>query len=313
MKPSNYKIIFFGSSEFSVASLKILQKDGWNIPLVITQPARPKGRRQRLFNTPVYNTTKSLGLEIKTFDSLKSHEAENAIAGQEADLAVVVSYGIIVPKSVLKLTRLGYVNIHPSLLPKYRGPSPIQTALLNGEIATGVTLMLMDEGMDHGPIIEQEAVPIAQDNFSELHDKLSLVGAGILRQSLLKWVTGKISSVPQDDKQATFTKLLKKEDGKIDWKKPADVLDRCVRALNPWPGTWTTLGDKRVKLLDVREAKEKLVLNFGEIKVHNDSIFTGCGNRTALEITSLQMEGKKQISAKQFIMGYRGLDFSYFK
>lgn len=303
MKPSNYKIIFFGSSEFSIPSLEKLQKDGWNITLVITQPARPKGRGQRLFNTPVYNKAKSLGLEIKTFDTLKSHEAENAIAGQVADLAVVVSYGIIIPKKVLKLTRLGFVNIHPSLLPKYRGPSPIQIALLNGEMVTGVTLMLMDDSMDHGPIIRQETVQMAQDNFSELHDRLSRVGAELLKQTLLKWVTGKQAAVPQEDVKATFTKILTREHGQIDWKKPAGHIARQIRAYTPWPGTWTILEGKRLLVLKGRVAEGKIELNPGEIRIVNDTLIIGSGNKTLFEILKLQLEGKKDMAVADFLRG----------
>ena len=286
-------------------ALNALHGAGWQIPLVITQPPRPKGRGQAVVKTPVHQLAKSLKLEVKTFDTLKTREAEIAIAGQEADLCVVVSYGVIVPRSVLKLARLGYLNIHPSLLPKYRGSSPIQTALLNGELVTGVTLMIMDDQMDHGPIIKQEELRIGDDNFMKLHDRLANLGAEMLTHYLLPWVMGKISSTPQNDKRATFTKLLQKDNGKINWKKPAESIERQVRALNPWPGTWTTFESKLLKILSTSEMQGRFHLSPGEIKIQNDKLVIGCANNTALEAITLQLEGKSLIKAKDFIHGHK--------
>jgi len=224
----------------------------------------------------------------------------------EPDLVVVVAFGQIISQDIIDLPRYGCINVHPSLLPKYRGPSPRQAPILNGDAETGITIMLVDHKMDHGPILAQEILPIdPRETYDSLCKKTIAVGAPLLIKTIHSWIDDNITPQKQDHALATYTKLLKKESGRIDWSKTAREIDAMVRALNPWPGTWTEWHGKRVKIVAVLPTK------FFAQKKGNDIFFANgkhllvqCGNSQYLEITKIQMEGKNAVSGTAFIHGY---------
>ena len=299
------KIIFFGSSEFAVEILSGLLRHQFKIAAVVTQPDKPKGRKGQLFPTPAKEFAQKSGLPVWEFKNLRDAEAFLKIKSAGAEVAVVAAYGQIIPEKVLRLIRCGFINVHPSLLPKYRGPSPIQTAILNGEQKTGVTIMLMDEKMDHGPIIAQRETEILpDDDYPTLATRLSKLGAELLAEVLPDWLAGKIEAKKQDDRKATFTKILTREDGRIDWKHPAEFIVRRVRAFRPWPGTWTVLEGKRIKIVDAVLGFEKIHLLPGVLRITGGKVIVGCGNDSVLEILKIQPEGKKEMSAKEYANGF---------
>ncbi|MDP2665000.1 MAG: methionyl-tRNA formyltransferase, partial [bacterium] len=231
------KYIFFGTSEFGVIVLEKLVQAGYKPVLVVTTPDKPAGRNLELTPPPVKVAAQKYSLEV--VQPVKP--VELSLFKFEPDLFVVASYGEILPREVLDIPKKGTLNVHPSLLPQYRGPSPVHTAILNGDKSTGVTIMLLDEKMDHGPIVANSKFEILNSKLTylELHNKLAELGAELLIKTIPEWVAGSIKAIPQDDSQATYTKIFKKEDGKINWNEPAEHIERQIRALAPWPGTWT--------------------------------------------------------------------------
>ncbi|MBI4053949.1 MAG: methionyl-tRNA formyltransferase [Candidatus Doudnabacteria bacterium] len=306
--PRNYKVVFFGSSEFSLPILDYLYQAGWRILKVVTLPDQPKGRGLKTQPTPVKTLANKLQLDTFQPEHLKGETTRQLLKDLNADLAVVASYGELIPSDILKTTRKGFVNIHPSKLPKYRGPSPIQFTLLNGETETAATLMVMDEQLDRGPIIAQKNLSVdGRETFLTLQEKTAEAGAELLQTALPAWIMGRHEAIAQDDRRATYTKMFERTDGKIDWKKNAKDIDRQVRALTPWPGTWTTLHMKRYKILEARETKISKLLSPGQILMENNRIFVGCGSGSALEIIKIQAEAKKALSVKEFIKGHHDL------
>lgn len=313
------KIIFFGTPEFAVPTLKALHQEGYNVCLVVTQPDKPAGRKNTLIPPPVKVEAKELGLEIcqrfedlKTFGpssgrGLKTKNSLRLRSGQvKLDLGIVAAYGEIIPKKILDLFPLGCLNLHPSLLPKYRGPSPIQAAILNGDKETGVTIIKLDEKMDHGNHVARSTYHIAgSDTYESLLVKLAEEGAKLLIKILPDYLSGKIKLVPQDDSQATFTRLLKREDGKIDWQKSAEEIERQIRAYYPWPGSYTKLKTKNLKLkiLSATAVEDLSSAPIGEFHIKNGQLIVRCG-QGSLIIEKLQPEGKKEMTAKEFINGY---------
>ncbi len=232
-----FKIIFMGTPDFAVPALEALHQNAYDVALVITQPDRPKGRGRRLLPPSVKETAIKLGYDIIQPETMKTDEVAKHIGEIRPDLFVVVAFGHILPKRLLELPRIGPINIHASLLPKYRGSAPIQWAVINGEKESGVTTMFMDEGMDTGDILLSEKTEItADDTSASLHDRLAVLGAGLLIKTLKGFEAGKIIPVPQNHDQATCAPLLNKKDGHIDWKKPAKMLDAFIRGMTPWPG-----------------------------------------------------------------------------
>ena len=308
-------IIFFGTSEFAIPALHALIKHNLSPIVVVTSPDKPKNRGKQLTASPIKTWLQidphlaKLILQPTTIDAqFVSH-----IANLKPEVGIVVSYGKILPKAMIELFPKGVLNIHPSLLPKYRGPSPIQTVILNNDEKTGISIMLIDGKMDHGPTLARQEFLILKSKFSnkitynELHDELSELGAQTLVEILPKWIDGKITPMPQDDGQATYTKLLKKEDGKIDWTKPAEEIERMIRAYNPWPGTYTILKDEKI-----------LKIKKGEVIIHQLSSIGAffktpdgfpaivCGTK-ALKFLVVQLEGKKEMSGKAYLLGHPNL------
>ena len=303
------KIIFFGSTNLALPVLEELRKDH-EILSVVTTPDAKAGRRQENQETPVSALAKDLKLPLLKPESLKNNpEFLNTLKELGADLWVVVAYGKILPPEYLELPKYKILNVHPSVLPKYRGPSPIRTALLNGDEYTGVTFILLDELPDHGPMLGQQVVKIeADDNDFMLTDKLARVSAGMINQIITDYTSGKLTPLPQDDAAATETGHVSKEDGKIDWTKTAEQIYNQFRAFYPWPGIWTTWNGKMLKITDCKatelpneyESTERY--RSGQIV---DSGVVICGGNTALQINNLQLEGKNETPIADFLNGYR--------
>jgi methionyl-tRNA formyltransferase len=274
------KIIFVGTPEFGAIILDKLIQNNLKPVLVITAPDKPVGRKQVITPPPVKVIAQKYNLPIS--QPQKIGHAMSKLRDIEPGLIIVAAYSQIIPKNILDIPKFGCLNVHPSLLPKYRGPSPIQAAILNGDKETGVTIILMDEKMDHGPILAQRKLefPISNFQFPKLHDELANLGAQLLIETIPKWIKEEIKPKPQNESKATYTKILKKEDGKIDWQKSAEEIERQVRALNPWPGTHTIYKGKILKILKAEIIKGRLV------------------------IKEVQLEGKKPMSFEDFLRGH---------
>lgn len=292
-------IVYFGTHNFSATILESLIKSGiFDIKLVITQPDRPVGRKKEIQFSPIKILAQKYNLKIDQPETLKNYSLS-----ENADLNIVCQYGLIIPDSILKSAKQDSINVHTSLLPKYRGASPIQSALINGETETGVTIMMMDEKMDHGDILKQEKITIIPDEtYLQLSEKMSVMAADLLIKTIVDYLNKKITPQEQNHSAATFCKELTKENGKIDWTKTANEIYNLYRGLTPWPGIWTEWNGKRLKLLEIRSAVT--TVENGKIIAQNDKIFAGCGQNTAIEIIKLQIEGKNAMNAKEFINGF---------
>lgn len=295
-------VIFFGTGDFGADMLHALFNSGYQIDLVITQPDRPVGRKQVLTPPAVKTLALTLGLRVEQPESLKGYP----LPEQRSELIVVCQYGLIIPKSVLEHAKSGAINVHTSLLPKYRGASPIQSALVNGETETGVTIMLMDEKMDHGPILRQSKVAIENnEKYSDLRKKMTGVASKLLIETLSDWLNHKIEPQIQNDQNATFCKIFTRDDGRINWQKSNQEIFNLYRGLDQWPGVWTTINDKRLKILRI-EISDK---NFspGKLQFADTDIFAGCSTGS-LKILELQLEGKRSMTAREFISGHADLN-----
>ncbi len=251
------KIIFLGTPDFGSVSLEKLVEAGYEPSLIITNPDRPAGRGQKLKESNVSATAKRLNLD--TIKPEKLSDAIEKIKEVNPDLMIVAAYGQYIPNSIIEIPKFGILNVHPSLLPKYRGSSPIQYAIFNGDKKTGATIMLVNDEMDKGDILAQKEITISErEIYQNLLEKLSLFGANLLIETIPEWVSGKINPIKQDECKAVYSKILTRYDGKIDWKDDADRIDRQVRAFNPWPGTHTYFNykeDKEERLLKVLKGK----------------------------------------------------------
>jgi methionyl-tRNA formyltransferase len=301
---SSLNLVFFGTPAFAVPTLEKLVEAGFRIQLVVTQPDRPKGRGLELVASPVKQRAVQLRLPISQPERIKNNEVFQAQLSQlKPDVIIVVGYGRIIPRWMLDLPPLGNINLHGSLLPKYRGAAPIQWAIANGETVTGVTTMKIDAGLDTGDILLQREMPITMDDTTEtLGPKLAAIGAELMVETLLGLQRGTIQPRPQDDSQATLAPVLKKEDGLIDFARSAfEILNR-MRGFQPWPGAHTKFRGKNLQLW--KAAKFDLSLAPAEIRIESESLGVGCGHGTAIELLELQLEGKKRTSAAEFIRGY---------
>lgn len=300
------KIVFIGTPEFGAIILEGLIKANFGPVLVVTAPDKPVGRKQILTPPLVKAIAQKYNIPIAQPEKIGNFKLE--IGNLQPDLIIVAAYSQILPKKILEIPKYGCLNVHPSFLPKYRGASPIQYAILNGDTETGVTVMLMDEKMDHGPIISSSFFPISKIAYEELSKELANLGAELLVETLPKWAEGKIKPEPQDDSKATYTKILKKEDGRIDWKKSVEEIERQIRAFNPWPGTFALFDGKNFKILKAEVLKQTKNGPFGEpgktFLAPDDKIAVQTG-KDYLIIEKLQLEGKKSISSKEFLMGHQ--------
>lgn len=298
-----------GTPQFAVPSLQALVEGGYDVVAVYTQPDRKAGRGQRPVSSPIKQLALSLGLEVVQPDSLRDAEAVGRLKEFKPELVVVAAFGKILPREVLVTPKFGCLNVHPSLLPRHRGPSPVAAAILNGDAVTGVTIMLLDEGVDSGPILNQREVPLLEDDTTEsLTSRLAEVGARLLIETVPLWVEGKIVPKAQDESQASYSTVLSREAGEIDWRLSATELWRRVRAFHPWPGSYTWWKGKRLKVLGVVPLDIKLSAEPGEVVALPRGLPAAVGVATGkgiLGLVSVQLEGKRQMSAEEFVRGHR--------
>ncbi len=298
MDRKNFKIIFFGTPEFAAKSLQALFDDGYNIVGAVTQPDRPTGRKQEIQKSAVKKFAEKKELRVIE---------QSEIAGLSADVGILFAYGEILKRSVFDLFPLGILNIHPSLLPKYRGASPVQSAILAGDKITGVTIIRLDEKMDHGPIVAQEKVEIKEGEMADkLHERLAGIGTDLLLKILPDYIAGKIKLRQQNHEAASFCPRFRREDGLIDWRRPACEILRQFRAFHPWPGVFTLWQGKRLKIVKLSEIQGGLGQNLAPGMVfrgEQGEMGVVCGNgAAALEVVHL--EGKKEMTGRDFLNGY---------
>jgi methionyl-tRNA formyltransferase len=298
-------LVFCGTPRFAVPSLDRLVEAGFRIPLVVTQPDRPKGRGLEVAASPVKQSALQLDLPIIQPERIKNNpEFRDRLATLHPDAIIVVGYGRIIPQWMLDLPPLGNINLHASLLPKYRGAAPIQWAIARGEATIGVTTMRIDAGLDTGDILLQEKLSIAPDDTAEtVAPKLALMGADLIVTTLRGLQTGTIIPRSQDDAQATLAPILRKEDGLIDFSQSALEIFNRMRGFQPWPGAYSKFRGKNVQVWNAAPSDQTLFPS--ELKVDRDHLIVGCGHGSALELMELQLEGKKRTSASDFVSGYR--------
>lgn len=313
------RIAFMGTPDFALAALTAME--GFEVVCVYSQPPRPKGRGHQVQSSPVHAYAESKGIPVYTPKSLKSLEAQAEFAAHDLDVAVVAAYGLILPKAVLEAPRFGCLNIHASLLPRWRGASPIQRAIWAGDTQTGITIMQMDEGLDTGPEISKRSLPIkAETTSSTLHDALAILGGEMIVEVLgrLTKTRERLAANAQDDAEYTYAPLLKKEDGQIHWNQSAVQIERQIRALNPWPGVFGVIGEKRFKIVESSLRAERSNPKSGEIALsplapRNDEMERGkilnkqgdvvCGDGSVLRLVKIQPEGKAAMDFAALLNG----------
>lgn len=295
-----------GTPDFAVSTLKEIVKAGHEVIGVVTQPDKVKGRGGKLSFPEVKEAALKLNLPVYQPVKVREPEFVDKIRQLKPEVIVVAAFGQILPKEILDIPPFGCINVHASLLPKYRGAAPIQAAIINGEKETGVTIMHMDVGLDTGDIILQEKIPIAADETGgSLHDKLAGLGAKLLVKVLKQLEDGTAMRIPQDNAGATYVKMLSKEMGNIDFTQPAQYIERLIRGLDPWPSAYTKLNGKTLKLWKARVREYSSGAKPGEVVEVNKDSFAVMTGKDALEILELQLEGKKRLSAEEFLRGYR--------
>jgi methionyl-tRNA formyltransferase len=295
-----------GTPDFAVPALQALIQTGYDVPLVVTQPDRPKGRGRKPVAPPLKSKALQLGLKVLQPTTIGDEKFRDRIRKLQPDFFVVVAFGHIISENILQLPRLGTINIHASLLPKYRGPAPIQWAIINGESETGITTMLMEKGIDTGDILLSQKEPIfPDDTAASLHDRLSLCGADLLIKTLQAYASENINPIPQDHHKATYAPLLKKQDGHICWHKPADKLDAFIRGMTPWPGAFTFHNKNRLKILKATPISENIEKSPGTIlKTFPDGLWVAT-TKGALSITEIQGPSGKRLPIADFLRGYQ--------
>jgi methionyl-tRNA formyltransferase len=292
------RIVFMGTPEFSVPVLDGLMAAGHEIAAVYTQPPRPAGRGKKDRPSPVHARAEALGLTVRHPRTLRDAEAQAEFAALRADVAVVVAYGLILPQPVLDAPARGCLNIHASLLPRWRGAAPIQRAIMAGDKETGVCIMQMEAGLDTGPVLLRRAIPIgAEETAGELHDRLSTLGADAITEALAQLDT--LTPEVQPDAGVTYAEKIDKAEARVDWTRPAPHIDRQIRGLSPFPGAWTLIGGKRVKLI-----RSRLAEGDGAPGTVLSDLTIACG-QGAVEITELQPEGKPRMAAEAYLRGAR--------
>jgi methionyl-tRNA formyltransferase len=298
-------LVFCGTPAFAVPTLEKLHAAGFHVHLVVTQPDRPKGRGLELVASPVKQCAVRLNLPIVQPDKIKNNEEFRAqLSAIKPDAIIVVGYGRIIPQWMLDLPRLGNINLHASLLPKYRGAAPIQWATAQGETVTGVTTMRIDAGLDTGDILLQSELPITfEDTAETLSPRLAAIGADLMVETLRGLSGNTIHPQPQDNSRASLAPILKKEDGLVDFARPANEIFNRLRGFQPWPGAYTKFRGKNLQILKAMPDSE--TLPEAELHVKNGRLLAGCGGHSSLELLELQLEGKKRTSVHDFVHGYR--------
>jgi len=317
MKENAPKIVFMGTPEFAETILQTLVQKGYEPVLVVTAPDQEVGRKKIITAPPVKNFARRHGISI--LQPFRVREIKEQIKGLEPDIIIVAAYGYFLPKEIYEIPRFGTINIHPSLLPKFRGPSPIQTSILEGELTTGVTIIKIDEEIDHGPIIARKAIEMPKKiYYKDLEAKLAELGSELLIDILPKWLNGKIEEIPQDDTMASFTKIIDKEDGRINWaESTAHEIERKIRAFHPWPSTyayWENDNERRmVKILEAEPIDSVETSTVGKVySTRENKIVVQCKG-DSLVVKRLQVEGKNPLTEKEFVLGYEGFIGSVLK
>ena len=306
--PRPLKVVFMGCPEFSVPCIQAIANDkDFEIAAVYCMPDKPKGRGKILSPTPIKEWAIKNGYEVRTPVSFKKQPEEiEILKSYEPDYLVVVAYGLILPQAVLDIPHIASVNLHASILPKYRGASPMQYAIMNGEKETGNTVMLMSKGMDEGDILSVEKIPITKDDDLEsIHDKLSSIGAEQLVCTLKKYADGDIKPIAQDHEKATYTSKFTSETANIDWNKSSYEIRNLIYAMSPYPGAWFTDGKERIKVFRANILEETSMLPSGSIISQNsEGIKVSCGDKKIISLTELQRAGKKRMKVCDFLRGY---------
>lgn len=299
------KILFMGTPDFAVPVLEQLLTDGYDVIGVVTQPDRPKGRKRQLTPPPVKECALEHGLQIFQPEKIKEPAAYMSILATEPDLIVTAAFGQILPKAILDVPKYGCINVHASLLPEFRGGAPIHYAIMTGKKQTGVTIMYMVEALDAGDMIAKISLPIEEeDHVGSLFEKLSLAGANLLSDTLPKFLRGEIKAISQNDAEATYARNISREQEKIDWKKTGEEIYNHVRGLHPWPVAFTTLEGTNMKVWWAKKIPSQAVRTPGQIQAITKTGFVvSTGNETWIELTDIQISGKKRMLAKDYILG----------
>ena len=296
------RLAFMGTPEFSVPTLAVLLDAGHDIRAVYTQPPRPAGRGKRERKSPVHDFAEARGIEVRTPSRLRDAAEHRAFAALDLDAAVVVAYGLILPREILAAPRHGCLNVHASLLPRWRGAAPIQRAIMAGDDATGVAIMRMDVGLDTGPVLMTEKVAITGETTgASLHDALSELGARLITPALAGALYGSLLEIPQPEDGVTYAAKLSREDGHLNWTLPAVELERVIRALDPWPGAWCLVGGDRLKVL-AAEVMDLGRLNNDPGTVLDPALTVACGDG-ALRLTRVQKSGKGPMPTDAYLRG----------
>lgn len=303
-----HRIIFFGTAEFACPALVALEQDpAFEVLGVVTQPDRPRGRELRLLPSPVKETAVALGLKLWQPPKCRAPEFVDRMAALAPDCFVVAAYGQILPPALLEVPAHGCLNIHGSLLPKYRGAAPIQWALADGEPGTGVTIMRMDEGLDTGPMLVSEGTPIwPEDDGQSLHDRLATLGADLLLRTLPQYLAGAITPMVQPEEGASYARKITREDGEVDWSLPAEAVARRIRAFTPWPGAFTFLptdSRRRLKILSAEPLSRAGGAPGTVLKAGPESLLVACGEGV-LQIHEVQREGGRRLAVGAFLAGF---------
>jgi len=310
-------LVFCGTPRFAVPTLEKLAEAGHSVLLAVTQPDRPRGRGMDVAVSPVKEAATRLGIAVLQPVTIKNNaEFRSQLAAIRPDAIIVVGYGRIIPQWMIDLPRLGNLNLHASLLPKYRGAAPIQWAIANGESVTGVTTMRIDAGLDTGDILMQREIAIGLEDTAEtLGPKLASIGAGLMVETLRGLETGQVRPTPQDHAKATLAPILNKEDGRMDFSRSATHLFNRLRGFQPWPGAFTTFKGKTLQVHRAQPRQHAAKLTPAEVAVEGTRLLVGCGEGfgkdkdknagTALELIEIQVEGKRRMTAQEFINGYR--------
>lgn len=312
------RVVFCGTPQFAVPTLKhLLSQSEFEIINVITQPDRPRGRGMEVSSSPVKQVAAEAGLRLLQPDKIRAPEMEETLRILRPDAIVIIAYGQIIPARLLSIPKLGWINLHASLLPKYRGAAPVQWAIAHGETTTGLTTMRIDAGMDTGEILLQKEMEIASNETApELAARMAEAGAALMAATLRGVAAGSLRSRPQNNDQATYAPLLKKEDGRIDWARPADEIYNRMRAFTPWPGAFTSFRGRTVhvfaepvssKIEGEQSAGPSSAAPAlpGVLRINSRGLFVACGGATELRVLSVKREGGKSVAAMEFVHGVR--------
>jgi methionyl-tRNA formyltransferase len=299
------RVVFLGTPDFAVPSLRALVESGHEVAAVFTQPDRPKGRGGELSESPVKAAARELAIPVHQPERIRRPEAIELLRELRPEMMIVVGYGQIIPQTIIDIPRHGIVNVHASLLPKYRGAAPIQWAIANGEMETGVTIIQIDAGLDTGDMLLKQTTGIGPDETApELSARLALLGAGLLLTTMRQMEDGTVQREKQNDSEASHAPILKKEDGWIDWARPATEIYNRLRGFTPWPGAYTSFRGQQLSVMRAKPVDHASRAP-GALVLEKRRVFAGCGEKSALELLEVQLAGKKRMSAEAFANGYQ--------